>query len=138
MTGPPTRGKKNSTTLGKSFDQDLEAIEDSKPNEELSKFKEEVKKDMCDLRGDISDIRSMLSTYMNETRKELSRNQGENLESTNDDTNFNPTGSRNFFPKVDMHKFDGQDHLTWINQMEFFLKYIKSHMDKRLRWLPYI
>ena len=53
MTGPPTRGKKNSTKLGKSSDQDWEAIEDSKPNEELSKFKEEVKKDMCDLRGDI-------------------------------------------------------------------------------------
>ena len=49
MTGPPTRGKKNSTTPRKSSDEDLEAIEDSKPNEELSKFKEEVKKDMCDL-----------------------------------------------------------------------------------------
>ena len=122
MTGPPTRGKKNSTTPGKSSDQDLEAIEDSKPNEEFSKFKEEVKKDMCDLRGDISDIRSMLSTFMNETRKEVSRNQGETFKSTNDDTNFNPPGSKNFFPKVDMHKFDGKDPLTWINQMENFFE----------------
>ena len=43
MIVPPTRGKKNATTLGKSSDQDWEAIEDSNPNEELSKFKEEVK-----------------------------------------------------------------------------------------------
>lgn len=71
-----TRGKKNATTPGKSVDQDCEATKDSNPNEELSKFKEEVKRDMCDLRGDILDIQSMLSTYMNETRKELSRNQG--------------------------------------------------------------
>ena len=100
MIGPPTRGKKNSTTPGKSFDQDWEATEDSKPNEELSKFKEEVKKDMCDLQGDISDIRSMLRTYMNETRKELSRNQGETFKSTNNDTNFiNPMGSRIFFQR---------------------------------------
>ena len=56
MTGPATRGKKNSTTLEKSPDQDWEATKDSNPNEELSKFKEEVKRDMCDLRGDISDI----------------------------------------------------------------------------------
>ena len=56
MIGPPTRGKKNSTTLGKSSNQYWEEIEDSKPNEELSKFKEEVKKDMCDLQGDISNI----------------------------------------------------------------------------------
>ena len=60
MMRPPTRGKNNSTTPGKSSDQDWEAATDSKPNEELSKFKEEIKKDMCDLRGDISDIRSML------------------------------------------------------------------------------
>ena len=59
MTGPPTRGKKNYTTPRKSSNQDWEATEDSKPNEELSKFKEEVKKDMCDLQGDILDIRSM-------------------------------------------------------------------------------
>ena len=71
MTGPPTRGKKNSITPRKFSDQDWEAMEDSKANEELSKFKEEVKNDMCDLGGDISDIQSMLSTYMNETRKEL-------------------------------------------------------------------
>ena len=56
MTRPRTRGKKNSITPGKSSDQDWEAIEDSKPNEELSKFKEEAKKDMCHLQGDISDI----------------------------------------------------------------------------------
>ena len=56
MTRPPTRGKNNSTTPGKSFDQDWEATEDNNPNEELSKFKEEVKKDMYDLQGDISDI----------------------------------------------------------------------------------
>ena len=56
MTGPSTRGKKNATTLGKSSDQDWEAIEDSNPNEELSKFKEEVKRDMCDLQEDISNI----------------------------------------------------------------------------------
>ena len=49
MIGPPTRGKKNSTTLGKSSNQDWEATEDNNPNEELSKFKEDVKKDMCDL-----------------------------------------------------------------------------------------
>ena len=53
MTGPPTRGKKNATTPGKSFDQDWETIEDSNPNEEVSKFKEEVKRNMCTLRGDI-------------------------------------------------------------------------------------
>ena len=64
----------------------------------------------------------MLSTYMNETRKELSRNQGETFKLTNDDTNFNPTGSKNFFPKVDMRKFDGKDPLTWINQMENFFE----------------
>jgi hypothetical protein len=122
MTGPPTRGKKNSTTPGKFSDQDWEATEDSQANEELSKFKEEVKKDMCDLRGDILDIRSMLSTYIKETRKEHSINQGETSNSTNDDTNFNPTGSRNFFPKVDMRKFDGKDPLTWINQMEIFFE----------------
>ena len=122
MTGPPTRGKKNSTTPGKFSDQDWEATEDSQANEELSKFKEEVKKDMCDLRGDILDIRSMLSTYIKETRKEHSINQGETSNSTNDDTNFNPTGSRNFFPKVDMSKFDGKDPLTWINQMENFFE----------------
>ena len=122
MTGPPTRGKKNSTTPGKFSDQDWEATEDSQANEELSKFKEEVKKDMCDLRGDISDIQSMLSTYIKETRKEHSINQGETSNSTNDDTNFNPTGSRNFFPKVDMCKFDGKDPLTWINQMENFFE----------------
>ena len=40
MTGPSTRGEKNATTLGKSFDQDWEATKDSNPNEELSKFKE--------------------------------------------------------------------------------------------------
>lgn len=56
MMGPPIRGKKNSITLGKSCDQDLEETKDSNPNEELSKFKEKVKKDMCDLRGDISYI----------------------------------------------------------------------------------
>ena len=101
--GLPTRSKKHSTILGKSSYQDWEGTEDNKPNEELSKFKEEVKKDMCDLRGDISDIRSMLSTYMNETRKELSSNRGETFKSTNNDTNFiNPMRSRNFFPKVDM------------------------------------
>ena len=60
---------------------------------------------------------------MNETRKKLSRNQGETFKSTNDDTNFiNPTGSRNFFPMVDMHKFDRNDPLTWINQMEIFFE----------------
>ena len=86
---------------------------------------------MCDLRGDISDVQSMLSTYMNETRKQLSKNQDETFKSTNNDTNFNtPMGFRKFFPKVDMKKFDGKDPLTWINQMENFLKYIKSHMDK--------
>ena len=56
MMRHPTRGKKNSTTPRKSFDQDWETTKDSKPNEELSNFKEEVKKDMCDLRGDISEI----------------------------------------------------------------------------------
>ena len=122
MTGPPTRGKKNSTTPGKFSDQDWEATKDSQANKELSKFKEEVKKDMCDLRGDILDIRSMLSTYIKETRKEHSINQGETSNSTNDDTNFNPTVSRNFFPKVDMCKFDGKDPLTWINQMENFFE----------------
>ncbi len=56
---------------------------------------------------------------MNDIRKQLSCNQGVTFKSTNNDTNFiNPTGSRNFFPKVDMHKFDGKDPLTWINQME--------------------
>ena len=78
---------------------------------------------MCDLRGDISNIWIMLSIYMNETRKDFSSNQGETFKSTNDDTNFiNPTGSRNFFPKVDMWKFDGKDLLTWINQMENFFE----------------
>lgn len=95
MTRPLTRGKNNATTPEKSSDQDWEATKDSNPNKELSKFKEEIKRDMCDLRGDISDIRSMLSTYMNETRKELSSNQGETFKSTNNDTNFNnPMGSR--------------------------------------------
>jgi len=122
MTGPPPRGKKNSTTPGKFSDQDWEATEDIQANEELSKFKEEVKKDMCDLQGDISDIRSMLITYIKETGKEHSINEGETSNSTNDETNFNPTGSRNFFPKVDMRKFDGKDPLTWINQMENFFK----------------
>ena len=65
----------------------------------------------------------MLSTYMNETMKELSRNQGEAFNSTNNDTNFiNPTGSRNLFPKVEMCKYDGKDPLTWINQMEIFFE----------------
>ena len=55
---------------------------------------------------------------MNETRKDLSSNQGETFKSTNNDTNYiNPTGSRIFFPKMDMQKFDGKDHITWINQM---------------------
>ena len=31
-------------------------------------------------------------------------------------------GSRIFFPKVDMHKFDGKDPLTWINKMENFFE----------------
>ena len=31
-------------------------------------------------------------------------------------------GSRIFFPKVDMCKFDGKDPLTWINQMENFFE----------------
>ena len=53
---PSTRGKKNATTLEKYSYQDWEAIEDSNPNEELSKFKEEVKRDMCDIRGDVSNI----------------------------------------------------------------------------------
>ena len=35
---------------------------------------------------------------------------------------LNPIGSRNFFPKVDMRKFDGKDPLTWINQMEIFFE----------------
>ena len=100
MTGPSTRGKNNATKLEKSCDQDWEETKDSNPNEELSKFKEEFKKDMCDLQGDISDIQSMLSTYMNESRKELSSNQSETFKTTNDDTNFiNPTGSRNFFQR---------------------------------------
>ena len=43
MMGPSTRGKQNATTSRKSFDQDWEAIEDSNPNEELSKFKDEVR-----------------------------------------------------------------------------------------------
>ena len=75
MTRPPTRGKNNSTTPEKFYDQDWEATKDSQPNEELSKFKEEVKKDMCDLRGDISNIQSMLSTYMNETRGALKKSR---------------------------------------------------------------
>ena len=54
---------------------------------------------MCDLQEDVSNIQSMLRTYMNETRKELSSNQGETFKSSNKDTNFiNPIGSRNFFP----------------------------------------
>ena len=53
MTGPATRGKMNAITPGKSSDQDWETIEDSNPNDEISKFKEEVKRDMCDLQGDI-------------------------------------------------------------------------------------
>ena len=64
----------------------------------------------------------MLSTCIKETRKEHSINQGETSNSTNDDTDFNPTGSRNFFPKVNMRKFDGKDPLTWINQMENFFE----------------
>ena len=123
MTGPPTRGKKSTTTPRKSSNQDWEIIEDSTPNEEISKFKKEVKRDMCDLQEDISNVQSMLSTYMNKTRKEFSRNQGETLKSTNNDTNFNtPMGSRNFFPKVDKRKFDGKDSLTWIKQMEIFFE----------------
>ncbi len=65
----------------------------------------------------------MLRIYMNETRKELSSNQGETFKLTNNDTNFiNPMGSRKFFPKVDMCKFYGKDPLTWINQMENFFE----------------
>lgn len=70
----------------------------------------------------------MLSTYMNEPRKEFSRNQGETSRFATLDPNFNtPMGSNNFIPKVDMHKFDGKDPLTWIDQIRrIYLKSIKS------------
>jgi hypothetical protein len=126
MSRPATRGKKNVATPGKNPNKDGIIVEDITPKEEISKFKEDIssmKRDMCDLRGDISDIRSMLSAHMNEPRKDLSINQGENYRLVNIDTNFNtPMGSRNVFPKVDMRNFDGKDPLTWINQMENFFE----------------
>lgn len=60
---------------------------------------------------------------MNEPRKDFLSNQGETFKSTNNDTTFNtPIGSRNFFPKLDMQKFDGDDPLTQINQIEIFFE----------------
>lgn len=65
----------------------------------------------------------MLSTYIAESRKEFSSDQGENSRSATIDTSFStPMVSRNLFPKVDMHKLNGKDPLTWINQMENFFE----------------
>ena len=100
----------------------------------------DLKKGMEDLKIDLkTDLTKFLQEMLTSGERVVKETHDEKEINVNHDFIDSNVGSKNHHvPKIDMRKFDGKDHGTWILQMEQFSIYIMCKTHKRYALQLYI